>query len=170
MYYNKRDLLKIRFQTLQDLSKEKLFEDDSDEMQYKALQYQHALHEHVDGRRPNEVYVYRRLVHPEVDDLVLAIRKMGGINVSEKEPQWRGKLKQFDGHGFNWPSIEQTKKNKGLSLDDLAGNLVDLGYLKTRSVKELEGYLNDYLDGYVWYSAYVEEDVYNKAQEGHEPV
>lgn len=77
-----------------------------------------------------------RVVQPEADDLVTAIRKLGGIDVT-RETDWAGRLSHLPKTGFGLPGIEQTT-GRGRTLDDLAESLHDLGYLAGRDVRELE--------------------------------
>lgn len=83
----------------------------------------------------------RRQVDPERDDLILAIRKLGGIN-TDLETDWAGRLHGLDALNRQpgIPSVE--RGDQGRSLDDLAEVLHELGYLQSRDASELHGALS----------------------------
>lgn len=89
-----------------------------------------------------------RIVDPDKDDLITAIRKLGGIDTSF-ETDWEGRLRHLPREGFGLPAIERPGKGKG--LDDLAEGLHELGYLTARDVQELEDLLLDAQFNKVWH-------------------
>lgn len=76
----------------------------------------------------------RRMVDPEEDDLVLAVRKLGGINV-DLETDFAGRLKSIPGPTIVGIGNVERTKGKGRSLDDLAEALVGYGYLTSEDPK-----------------------------------
>lgn len=74
-------------------------------------------------------------IDPERDDLVTAIRKLGGIDI-DLENDWAGRLSHLPRSGFGLPGVER-KGGKGRSLDDLAEQLYQYGYLRDRNAGEL---------------------------------
>lgn len=77
-----------------------------------------------------------RRINTEQDDIITAIRKLGGLDVAE-ETDWAGRLSHLPRKGFGLPGIEQAKGG-GRTLDDLAEVLHEYGYLQSRDVRELE--------------------------------
>ncbi|MDH5548078.1 MAG: JAB domain-containing protein [Gammaproteobacteria bacterium] len=92
-----------------------------------------------------------RKVDESQDDLITAIRKLGGINVAE-DSDWAGRLKHLSRRVPGLPGIEQTS-GAGRSLDDLAELLYGRGYLKSRDKKELEDLLWRAENGENFYSS-----------------
>lgn len=93
-----------------------------------------ALRESPYGRTrltPRERYNQHRRVAPERDDLITAIRKLGGID-TRIESDWDGRLSHLPKRGFGLPAIE--RPGTGRTLDDLAESLFEYGYLATRCV------------------------------------
>jgi hypothetical protein len=78
----------------------------------------------------------RREVDPENDDLIVAIRKLGGINV-EMESDFAGRLKSIPTPKIVGVGNVERTKGTGRSLDDLAEALWELGYLANRDAGEL---------------------------------
>ncbi len=93
---------------------------------------------------PRERYEQQRRVNPERDDLITAIRKLGGLD-TRLESDWDGRLSHLPTRGFGLPAIE--RPGKGRSLDDLAEVLNELGYLVTRDVWLLSDLLSRAEDG-----------------------
>lgn len=90
------------------------------------------------GRAPKptrrERLARARELNPTQDDLLTAIRKLGGID-TEIETDWAGRLSHLPRRGFGLPAIE--RPGRGRSLDDLAEALMEHGYLERRDVGEL---------------------------------
>ena len=75
-------------------------------------------------------------INPETDDLIVAIRRLGGINV-DLESDFKGRLSGIETPKIvGLPNVERTN-GKGRSLDDLAEVLHEHGYLASRDVGEL---------------------------------
>lgn len=85
-------------------------------------------------RTPQERYEAHRRLDPARDDLLTAIRKLGGIDTAT-ETDWAGRLKHLGRTGFGLPALE--RPGKGRTLDDLAEALHERGYLMQRDVGEL---------------------------------
>ena len=94
-----------------------------------------------------------RIVRPEEDDLLTAIRKLGGID-TDIESDWRGVLRGVVRPAFGLPGIE--RPGKGKSLDQLAESLVDLGYLERYDSRELDRLLDVARSGDPVYSRQVD--------------
>ncbi|MEQ9131109.1 MAG: LPD1 domain-containing protein [Salinisphaeraceae bacterium] len=71
-----------------------------------------------------------REVNPDTDDVVTAIRKLGGID-TDRESDWRGRLNQLNANDrrVGLPGIE--RPGKGRTLDEIAERLAELGYIGT---------------------------------------
>ena len=104
---------------------------------------------------PAERIAKRRIVRPEEDDLLTAIRKLGGID-TDIESDWRGQLSGLVRAEFGLPGIE--RPGKGKSLDQLAESLHDLGYIDRYDAGELDRLLDDARSGDPVYSRFVEGD------------
>ena len=78
----------------------------------------------------------RKVVNTETDDLMVAIRKLGGINV-ELESDFAGRLSHLNGNKIVGVGNVERTKGAGRSLDDLAEALYEYGYLQTRDAGEL---------------------------------
>jgi hypothetical protein len=66
-----------------------------------------------------------RQIDWENDDLITVIRKLGGLNVggtdgTDTGRDFKGRLKHLNDNTFGLPSIEQTKKGHGMTLEQLA--------------------------------------------------
>ncbi len=99
-------------------------------------------------------------VRPEQDDLVTAIRKLGGLD-TELESDWRDRLSHVDQQRAPVPgqrNLERPGKPGARSLDDLAEPLQEMGYLRNRDPRELEERLSSVERGAKEYSLAVEED------------
>ncbi len=83
------------------------------------------------------------------DDLITAIRKLGGID-TEIETDYAGRLSHLPRKGFGLPAIE--RPGKGRTLDDLAEALYERGYLEQRDVGELYNKLDRAAGGEDLYS------------------
>lgn len=83
---------------------------------------------------PAERAERRRRLDPQADDLITAIRKLGGIDTGV-ETDFAGRLSHLPRRGFGLPAVE--RPGKGRTLDDLAELLHDEGYLERRDVAEL---------------------------------
>jgi hypothetical protein len=90
---------------------------------------------------PGERLRKARRVDPQEDDLITAIRKLGGIDTA-LETDWAGRLSHLPRRGFGLPSIERTRGG-GRSLDDLAEALHEFGYLSARDPRELAARLSE---------------------------
>ena len=91
-----------------------------------------------------------RVVDPAKDDLITAIRKLGGLDVST-ETDWAGRLSHLPRKGFGLHAIEQSTGG-GRTLDDLAETLHEYGYLQTRDAGELANKLGQAESGHDVYS------------------
>ncbi|MFW5910908.1 MAG: LPD23 domain-containing protein, partial [Thiohalospira sp.] len=99
-------------------------------------------------------------VRPEQDDLVTAIRKLGGLD-TELETDWAQRLSHIDSERRPAPgqrNLERPGKPGARSLDDLAEPLQELGYLRNRDPRELEERLFSAERGAREYALPVEED------------
>lgn len=85
---------------------------------------------------PQERAVRARRIDTERDDIITAIRKLGGLDVA-RETDWAGRLSHLPRRGFGLPGIEQARGG-GRTLDDLAEVLHEFGYLSRRDLTELE--------------------------------
>lgn len=95
-----------------------------------------------------------RMVNPD-DDLITAIRKLGGIDTN-LETDWQGRLGHLDAENraFGLPGIE--RPGKGLSLDELTELLMDYGYVDSKDAHLLEDLLFQAETGAKVYSRAVE--------------
>lgn len=83
---------------------------------------------------PKERAERSRQIDATRDDLITAIRKLGGIDTAI-ETDYAGRLSHVPRRGFGLPAIE--RPGKGRTLDDLAEALHERGYLMGRDVREL---------------------------------
>lgn len=98
-----------------------------------------------------------RQVDPAQDDLLTAIRKLGGL-ATDLETDWRGQFTHLERNRRpGMPAVERPESRGGRSLDDLAESLQQYGYLENRDVHELEEKLFQARDGTPVYSLAGEE-------------
>jgi len=90
-----------------------------------------------------------RVLNPKTDDLITAIRKLGGID-TEIETDWAGRLSHLPRRTFGLPAVE--RPGRGRTLDDLAEALWERGYLERRDVGELYNKLDSAAAGEELYS------------------
>ena len=83
-----------------------------------------------------EAFQQRLRIDPETDDLVTAVRKLGGLDV-ETESDWLGRFSHLQRKVPGLPGIEQ-KVGQGNTLDDLVEKLRQYGYVQGRDKSELE--------------------------------
>lgn len=87
---------------------------------------------------PQERARQARIVDPAQDDLLTAIRKLGGLDTA-LESDWSGRLKHLSDRRPYLPGLE--RPGKGRSLDSLAETLHELHYLRAHDKRELEDLL-----------------------------
>lgn len=92
---------------------------------------------------------------PAQDDLLTAIRKLGGLD-TEVDTDWQGRLSHLGDRRVGMPGIE--RPGKGRSLDDLAEVLMEMGYLRTRDAHELEERLSEAETGTKHFSLAIEDE------------
>ena len=80
-----------------------------------------------------------RQVDPERDDIITAVRKWGGLDTGI-ETDWAGRLSHLPRTGFGLPGIE--RPGKGLTLDDLAEQAWQAGYIARNDQHELAALLD----------------------------
>lgn len=104
---------------------------------------------------PRERARRTRIVDPSKDDLVTAIRRLGGID-TDIESDWVGRLKHLNdaNREFGLPFIE--RPGQGRSLDELAELLMDYGYLQEKDAGRLAEMLWDAEDGTKIFSLLIE--------------
>lgn len=82
-----------------------------------------------------------RRIDPNKDDLIMAIRKMGGIS-KENEPWTYMQFPNQPGLSF-WRNPDKYGNRQGLTFDDMARAMHERGYLKEANPTELEEILYD---------------------------
>lgn len=138
---------------------EQLAEQASPAMRQRLLRDAELLRAEMKGEKPKlsawERTRQSRQVNPAQDDLITAIRKLGGID-TEIETDWQGRLSHLGERRVGMPGIE--RPGKGRSLDDLAEVLMEMGYLRTRDAHELEERLSEAETGTKHFSLAIEDE------------
>ena len=76
---------------------------------------------------PKERAAQRRKVNPATDDLLTAVSKLGGL-ATDIENDFKGRLSHIK-TPVGMPNLERPQERGGRTLDDLAEQLLELGYL-----------------------------------------
>lgn len=88
-----------------------------------------------------------RTVNPEKDDIITAIRKLGGIDKTEYGESWRQMDFGPNPVGPVWRNIDDYGRRVGTGIDDMAARLHQHGYLSSPDGNELEEVLFDHSRG-----------------------
>lgn len=107
------------------------------------------------GQRGRQQLERLRRIDPGRDDLLTAVRKLGGIDTA-LETDWAGRFTHLPRRQGLLGGIE--RPGKGRSLDDLTERLNELGYLQTRDQGELANLLDQAETGRPVWSTRVEPD------------
>lgn len=95
-----------------------------------------------------------RIVRPEQDDLLTAVRKWGGIDTA-LEPDYVDRFSHLARRQVGLPEIE--RPGKGLSLDALAERAWQAGYIPSHDAQALDGLLMRASSGERVYSSWRDE-------------